>query len=161
MREILRFCEGLPEASFKPDEILLEEQRRAGVLYILIEGEVEVLKGDYAVRRVSEPGSIFGELSVLLDLPHTASVKAVTPCRLYRVKQANEFLRTNQDLSYLLAKLLALRLNSITGYLADLKAQYEDQEDHLGMVDEVLETLSHQQDEAFDAGSDREPDTTL
>ena len=27
------------------------------------------------------------------------------------------------------------------------------------MVDEVLETLVHQQDEPFEAGSDRDPDT--
>ncbi len=76
-------------------------------------------------------------------------------------EQASEFLQKNQELAYLVAKLLAQRLNSITGYLVDLKAQYEEQEDHLGMVDEVLEALVHDQDEPFDPGSDRDPDTTL
>jgi CRP-like cAMP-binding protein len=74
MRAILKFCEGLPEVSTEAGEVLLEEQGSAGVLYVLIDGEVEVRKGDYVVREVSEPGSIFGELSVLLGLPHTASL---------------------------------------------------------------------------------------
>jgi hypothetical protein len=59
------------------------------------------------------------------------------------------------------AELLAQRLNSVTGYLADLKRQYEDHDDHLGMVDEVLETLTHQQADRFEVGSDRDPDPTV
>jgi CRP-like cAMP-binding protein len=161
MQSILKFCKGLPEVTFEPGQTLLGEQERGGVLYVLIEGGVEVVKGNIVVRQIAEPGAIFGELAVLLDVPHTASVRALTRCRLYRVQEANEFLRGNQELTFLLAQLLAQRLSSITGYLMDLKAQYQDHTDHLGMVDEVLETLVHQQDEPFEAGSDRDPDTML
>jgi CRP/FNR family transcriptional regulator, cyclic AMP receptor protein len=31
----------------------------------------------------------------------------------------------------------------------DLKRQYQDREDHLGMVDEVLESLTHEQGRGF------------
>ena len=49
---------------------------------------------------------------------------------------------------------------SVTSYLVDVKKQFEDQQSHLGIVDEVLETLVHAQGagEEVDRGSDREPD---
>ena len=161
MRTILSFCQNLPETTFGPGEVLLAEKDRAGVLYILIEGEVEVLKEDFQISTVSEPGAIFGEISVLLDIPHTATVKALMTSRMYIVQRANEFLQSQPDITYQLARLLAQRLHGITTYLADLKRQFEDQGSHLGMVDVVLETLVHQQDEECTPGSDRDPETTI
>lgn len=161
MRTILSFCHDLPEATFNPGEVLLAEGERTGILYILIEGEVEVLKEDFQITTISEPGSLFGEVSVLLDSPHTATVKALTTSRVYVVQRASEFLQSQADITYQLARLLAQRLHGVTTYLVDLKNQFEDQEGHLGMVDAVLETLVHQQDEECTPGSDRDPDTTL
>ena len=161
MRTILSFCQDLPEATFGPGEVLLAEGERTGILYILIEGEIEVLKGDFQITTISEPGSLFGEVSVLLAIPHTATVKALTVSRAYVVQRASEFLQSQTDITYQLARLLAQRLHGVTTYLVDLKSQFEDQESHLGMVDAVLETLVHQQDEECTPGSDRDPDTTL
>jgi hypothetical protein len=77
-------------------------------------------------------------MSALLDMPHMA------------------FLESNKEVAFLLAQLLAL--HGVTTYLADLKAQFEDQENHLSMVDEILETLVHDQRREFTPGSDRDPD---
>ena len=161
MRTILSFCQGLPEKTFGPGEVLLAERGREGILYILIAGQVEVLKGDFQINTVSEPGAIFGELSILLDIPHTATVRTLSPSRAYVVERAGEFLQSHTDISYQLAKLLAQRLHGITTYLVDLKSQFEGQQDHLGMVDEVLETLIHQQAEECTPGSERDPNTTI
>jgi CRP/FNR family cyclic AMP-dependent transcriptional regulator len=161
MLTLLNYCHGLPEKLFKPDEILLAEGGEDRKLYILIEGEVEVLKGETQVSTQTEPGSVFGELAVLLDIPHTATVRAITPSRTYQVEDAESFLQSNTDLAFQLAKLLAKRLNNITTYLVDLKNQFEDQQDHLGMVDEVLETLLNQQIEKHSPGSERYPDTSI
>jgi hypothetical protein len=49
----------------------------------------------------------------------------------------------------------------MTSYLADLKAQFHDRSDHLGMVDEVLASLMHHQDDEVIPGSDRYPDVKL
>jgi hypothetical protein len=35
----------------------------------------------------------------------------------------------------------------VTTYLADLQHQFSEREDHLGMVDEVLDSLLHHQNE--------------
>lgn len=161
MRSILTHCRDLPEQRVAAGEVLLAEGQRARVLYILIEGAVEVQKGGIQIRRVEEPGALFGELSVLLDGAHTATVKAVSECRVHRIDRAAEFLRFNTEVAYAVATLLAQRLDSITGYLVDMKKQFEGSDEHFGMVDEVLEALVNQQDEALDLGSERDPDTTL
>ncbi len=161
MVSMLDLCGDLSERAFTPGDVLLEEGATSGALYLLIDGAVEVLKGDVHVSTVREPGAIFGEISILLGIPHTATVRAVTACRVHEVDQASTFLRSHQEITYQLGQLLAQRLHSMTTYLADLKRQYEDQEDHLGMVDEVLETLNHQQLARLDVGSDRDPDPSM
>jgi CRP/FNR family cyclic AMP-dependent transcriptional regulator len=161
MRSIFSFCQGLPEKSFKPGEVLLAEGERAGLLYVLIEGEVEILKGDFHVHTIAEPGAIFGEMSVLLESPHTATVRTVVPTRMYVAEHANAFLRSHTDLAYQVAKLLAQRLHGVTTRLVDLKHQFEDHTDHFGMVDKVLEPLVYQQNEELNLGSDRDPDPMM
>ena len=47
---------------------------------------------------------------------------------------------------------------TITGYLVDLRRQYADRTDHLGLVHTVLESLGHHQGRAVEPGSEREPD---
>ena len=50
------------------------------------------------------------------------------------------------------------RVDVMTGYLADLRHQYGDHEGGLGMIDEVLASLSHSPRVEVDPGSERETD---
>jgi CRP-like cAMP-binding protein len=161
MRDILRLCAGMPERTVPAGETILREGERSGALYVLIDGSVEVLKADVQVNTVSDTGAIFGEMSVLLDAPHVATVKTLVPSRFYVSDDAAGFMRSDPALSLAVSKLLARRLNAVITYLADLKRQFEGQDDHLGMVDEVLETLVHHQGEEHSPGSDRDPDPTV
>jgi CRP/FNR family cyclic AMP-dependent transcriptional regulator len=154
---ILDLSHALPVRSFEPNVVLLAEGERTGLLYVLIDGEVEILKGDFQIAIVSDPGAIFGEISVLLDIPHMATVRAVTPCSAYVVEGGDAFLRSHEEIAYHLSKLLAQRLHGLTTYLVDLKRQFEHHDDHLSMVDDILETLVHQQRHSFTPGSDRDP----
>lgn len=157
MSELFDFCQSLPEVEFAAGEIILPEGSKTGLIYILKDGEAEVVKRDIQVTLIDEPGSIIGELSVLLDLPHMATVRAVKPSRLYKVEDPAEFLRSSTEVCYHLAHLLAQRLHSVTNYLVDIKEQYKDRDDHLGMIDEILDTLIHQQGQNPTPGSDRDP----
>lgn len=161
MQSVLSLCRGLPEKTFRQGDVLIAEGGRDKLIYVLIEGGVDIYKGDILVSSQRDPGAIYGELAVLLDVPHTATVKASTDSRTYFVADANAFLRSHPDLSFQLASLLARKLNSITTYLADIKHQFEDRDDHLGMVDEVLASLLHEQVEELEPGSARYPDDTI
>lgn len=160
MKTILKYCKNLPEKQFLTSEDLIIEGGQEEKLYILIEGEVEIYKGETFIAVQDEPGAIFGEMSLLLGLPSTATVKATLPTRTYEVSNGNVFLKTNPDLSYLLATLLAKRLHNVNTYLVDMKKQYEDRLDHLCLMDEVLESLLIQQLDKVQSGSARytEPD---
>ena len=162
MASILDNCVGAARKEFAAGAVLLSEGETSGRLYVLAEGSVEVLRGDTQVAVVGDAGSVFGEMSVLLNQPHTATVRAISPVGVFVFEDAESFLKSNPEIAFFLGKLLAERLNAATTYLVDLKRQFEGQGNHLGMVGEVLETLIHQQHEEFTpCPQDREADPRL
>jgi CRP/FNR family transcriptional regulator, cyclic AMP receptor protein len=141
--------------------VLIAEGMRSGRLYVLAEGSIEVVRGETQVAVVSEPGSFFGEMSVLLDLPHTATVRALSPATVYAFDDADTFMRSDPEIALLVARMLAQRLNAATTYLVDIKRQYAGNGNHLGMVSDVLASLIHNQEPDFTPGSDRQPDPAV
>jgi CRP-like cAMP-binding protein len=141
--------------------LLLSEGTTSGRLFVLAEGSLEVMRGDTRVAVVSEPGAFFGEMSVLLNVPHTATVRALAPSTVYAFDDASTFLRSDPDITLILARMLAQRLNAATTYLVDLKRQYGGGANHLGMVSDVLASLIHNQEPEFTPGSDRQPDPAM
>ncbi len=161
MASILDNCVGAPRRDFPAGTILLSEGETSGSLYILAEGSVEVLRGDTQVAVVAEAGAVFGEMSVLLNRPHTATVRTTSPVCVFVFDDAESFMKSNPEIAFFLGRLLAERLNAATTYLVDLKRQFEGQGDHLGMVGEILETLIHQQSEDFSFEPEDEADPRL
>jgi len=127
--------------------LLLEQGQASAPLLVLLSGEVEVLRDEVRVARTSEQGAVFGEMSALLGTTCTASVRALTLTTVAVVEHPEDFFRSSPEAALFVARLLARRLDSLNRYLVDVKAQYEGH-DHLGMVDDVLETLMHRQPRA-------------
>jgi CRP/FNR family transcriptional regulator, cyclic AMP receptor protein len=140
---ILELCRDLEQVHFAPGELMLPEGGKTGCMYILISGKLEVMKGTTPITFITEPGSIVGELSVLLDLPHQVGVSAAEDTLCHVTRGGRAFLTSRPELTLFVAELLAKRLKGMIGYLADLKSQYEDRKDQLGMVDEILLNLAH------------------
>jgi CRP/FNR family transcriptional regulator, cyclic AMP receptor protein len=67
----------LPLATYKAGETVLAAGSRSGRLLILRNGAVAIIKDAIEIAKVVEPGAVFGELSALLDQPHTADVRAL------------------------------------------------------------------------------------
>lgn len=157
MRAILDHCGALPLEHMTGGSVILQEGQNTGRVYVLAEGRIEVLRGGTQVTVLDEPGSLIGEMSVLLGVPHTATARALGDVKVHVITGAAEFFSAHPSLSWLVARLLANRLNAATTYLVDLKRQFADSSDHFEMVSEVLETLIHQQEQDFHPGSDRDP----
>lgn len=130
--------EGLPLDSFEAGEVLIHENSERGALFFLVSGTVEVSKQGQLITRVREPGAMFGEMSVLLKCKHTATVTAIdrVDCRV--VEDPDEYLALHPEVTLYVCRILARRLDSLNKYLVDIKEQFADRADHLGMVDEVL-----------------------
>ena len=144
MSAIIESLQGREVRRLETGQILISQGDKTHCLYFLIEGEVQVLKDEVPVAVASQPGLVFGEVAVLLDIPHTATVRATKPCAFYVVEKPGEFLKASPVICLHVCELLARRLDSLTKYLVDVKHQFEGH-DHIGMVDEVLETLLHRQ----------------
>ena len=141
MADILDYCDGLAKISFKPGQVILPENERLGRLYVLVTGQVEVIRERTAVTLVDEPGSIFGEMAVLLDMPHTATVKALSAVTAYEIPDALTFLDKRPEFSLAIATMLARRLYYTTSYLVDLQQQAAGKRQDLDLVDQILATL--------------------
>ena len=161
MRDILEYCIGGTKRSVAAGAEVLHEGGRTGHLYVLIEGRLEVIKGDAVVAVITEPGAVLGEMSVLLDKPHTATVRAAQDATLYEIDDAAAFLRKQPAVAILIARMLAQRLNAANTYLADLKHQYADHGTHLAMVGEVLQSMINLPPSEVAPGSDRQSDPRI
>jgi CRP/FNR family transcriptional regulator, cyclic AMP receptor protein len=161
MRAILDHCSGAVQRQVPAGTFLIHEGGKTGHLFILIEGRLEVIKGDAVVAILSEPGAVLGEMSVLLDQPHTATVRAASDSLVYELDDAAAFLREQPEVSLLLARLLAQRLNVATTYLADLMHQYADHGTHLSMVGEILQSMINLPPMQVAPGSDRQSDPRM
>lgn len=144
MNPFLELVAGLPARELAAGEFLLRQDDPCDALHILLAGEVEVLRDDIRVAKTAEAGAVFGEMSLLLGGPCTASVRALVPSRFASVGNPREFLAGSPAACLHVAELLAHRIDALNRYLVDVKHQYEGH-DHLGMVDDVLGTLMHRQ----------------
>jgi CRP-like cAMP-binding protein len=157
MRSVLEYADPGSRTEVPAGTVLLSEGGKSGRLYVLAEGSIEVMRGDVQVAVVSEPGAFFGEMSVLLDVPHTATVRTLSQATVHAFDDADAFLRSEPEIALTVARMLAQRLNAATTYLVDLKRQYAGSNNHLGMVSEVLAGLLNIQGPEFTPGSDRQP----
>jgi CRP-like cAMP-binding protein len=124
MRAVLEHCAGGRETSFPVGTQLICEGETTGRLYVLVDGQLDVIKDGTVVASVAEPGAIIGEMSALLDQPHSATVRTASAAKLYEFDDAASFLRSQPSVALLVAKTLAQRLYNATTYLADVKRQY-------------------------------------
>jgi CRP/FNR family cyclic AMP-dependent transcriptional regulator len=144
MNSILEEFRHLDADHVKKGDAILEEGSQSQVLYVLAHGSVDVYKGETRVASSSEPGAVFGEISVLLDAPHTATVRAAEDSTFYKVENPEHFLQAHPVVALHVSRLLAKRLDTLTRYLIDVKQQFEG-DDHIGMVDDILDSLINRQ----------------
>jgi CRP/FNR family transcriptional regulator, cyclic AMP receptor protein len=97
---------------------VFKEGERPQGLMVLLEGTVEVIKegGGETLATIDAP-TVLGEISLLMEGPHTASVRAKTACEfsLLTSTQFHRLLREENLAAYkviaILAEVLARRLN--------------------------------------------------
>jgi CRP/FNR family cyclic AMP-dependent transcriptional regulator len=153
--DLLSLTAHLPEITLEPGDTLVAEGGTGGALWVLLEGELEVSKGAVQVSTISAPGSLVGEISVLLDVPYTATVRALVASKLRVAADGRALLDMDPQVARLVAMGLASRLNVVTHYFADLKRQYGDAPG-LSMVGDVLAQLAQRQAMPVRSGSLRD-----
>ena len=131
----------LPLTPFAEGEILLNEGAAGSQIFFLMSGTLEVRKDNVMITRVRERGAMFGEMSVLLGCPHTATVRAWSDVECRVADDPQQFLLAHPEVMFYISRVLARRLESLNRYLVDVKQQLRSQAGHVGMIDGVLEAL--------------------
>jgi CRP-like cAMP-binding protein len=116
---LLRRIETMPLATYQPGETVIAAGTKTGRLLILKKGAVTIRKNGTVIAEVTEPGAVFGELSALLNQPHTADVRTLEASE-FRVAHADLLVEDPVVLLYV-AAILAQRLNLANEALIDVK----------------------------------------
>jgi len=127
-----RLCAALPVLQSQPGDRIVEEGEAARALYVILSGEVEILKrstqGTDVRVALLGGGDWFGEMSLLDIQPRSASVVCVAPAALLRItnRDVDELLYRADLKGYTLlvmniARELSRRLRVADGILVDLQ----------------------------------------
>jgi CRP-like cAMP-binding protein len=103
-------------------EIIFSEGDIGTEMYIIQSGTIELLKsigGETRVLSTLEKGDFFGEMSVLEDLPRTASARAKTDVEVVRINGAlfDAMLKNNTEIAIRMMRKLSRRLREASAQL--------------------------------------------
>ena len=108
--------------------------------------------------RIAHPGAVFGEMSWILDKTATATARATTDVTVHVDRRPGDVLPRAPGAALGVLQMTAARLDGLTQYLVDVKRQFAGNEDHLAMIDRILDTLVHHQAPRPRTGSARDPE---
>lgn len=105
---------------FPPGKVLFDEGDVTKEMYILLKGEVEVVKNDKRLAVINANGSFIGEMATLLNAPRSAKVITVSKSVLLKVEpeDVDVLFKVTPELGYSLSRSLAERLAIMTEKVA-------------------------------------------
>jgi CRP/FNR family cyclic AMP-dependent transcriptional regulator len=110
----------LPLATYKAGETVLAAGSRTGRLLFLKNGAVAVVRQGIEIAWSAQPGTVFGEISALLNRPHPADVRTLEPSQFYVADAAALLAQDTVALLYV-AAVLAERLDAANQAFLNLK----------------------------------------
>jgi CRP/FNR family cyclic AMP-dependent transcriptional regulator len=157
--DVLRLADGAPERTVARGEAIITFGDADPALFVLVSGALEVRRNGVTLAHLTDPGTIVGELSLLLGTRASADVVAVEPSVVRRLDDAEQLFRDVPEFGRHLAVVLARRLHRVTTFMGDLQEQFADRPGTLGLVPTVLQGLLSHEHADVDLGSDRETDS--
>jgi CRP-like cAMP-binding protein len=100
----------LPVVTYQVGETVIAYGSRTARLLILKKGAVAIIKEDTEIAKVTEPGAVFGELSILLDQPNKVDVRALETSQFHVADTA--VLLTQNPIAAYVAMVLAGQLDN-------------------------------------------------
>jgi len=127
---------GLPVVEFVKGDIVMEEGKTGKCVYVLKEGAVSVATAGREICKINEPLTIFGEISILLETEHTATVTAEEDCVFHAIDDFVEFIKGQPESGLHVAKILCSRIANMNHTFIEIKNEIEElqADDNAGSV---------------------------
>ena len=125
--------------------VILHEGDRANSIYILVSGQLDVIKGGKKIYEINKPGAFFGELSFLLGtLPIASVISAVEDTSFLKIpkEETKDLWIRFPELSKNLATILAERLHETTNVAQGFREFCDRMPDAVIMTDRKCKVLS-------------------
>lgn len=113
----------------EPGTVVLREGDRGQGLLVLLEGSAEIVKhdaghDDVVISTVEAP-TVVGEMSLITERPHSATVRARTPCE-FQLLTRSQFERLLKSESLAAYKLVATLADVIAGRLTRMDEKFAE-----------------------------------
>ena len=141
MTSLLALTATRPTRTLAAGEILLVQGEAGGDLFILMGGKLLVVRDGVTIATISQPGTLVGEMSVLLGTRNSATVRAETETRVRVIRDAIKLLDSEPDLARRVATLVAGRLDATSALLVELTKQNKGKASEQGLLSRILTTL--------------------
>lgn len=158
MIDVVALTQGMPERDVPAGVSIFDDGAGTTPVLVLVSGRLRVLQGGAEIAVIDQPGAFVGEIGALLATARTADVVAAEDSVVRTIGEPEAVFSAHPQLALELARQLAGRLHRLVAYLGDVREQYADRDDHLGMLDVVLARLSSRPPVDIEPGSDRSPD---
>lgn len=113
--ELARVALIATELDFGPGEVLMHEGELGESMYLIVDGQVDVIKGQITIAVLGHRESV-GEMAVLDSEPRSATVRAKTATRVLRISKEDfyELLDERHEIARAIIKVLSQRLRLTT-----------------------------------------------
>ncbi len=126
MNLVYHFLHARNTRTLEPGTVLFKEDDPVGPMYVLLEGAARVVIADHVVE-MAGAGTLLGEMALVDEQPRSATVVAVSQCRVLAIGRA-EFdllVREKPEFARHVMKVLTYRLRRMNALFNDLQAQRE------------------------------------
>jgi CRP/FNR family transcriptional regulator, cyclic AMP receptor protein len=123
MNLVYHFLHARNTQLLEPGSVLFKEHDAVGPMYVLLEGAARILVAGHVVE-MAGPGTLLGEMALVDDLPRSATVVAIAPCRVLPIGRA-EFdllVREKPEFARHVMQVLVHRLRRMNELFSEMKA---------------------------------------
>ena len=84
---LVSICRITQEQDHPAGHVLIREGEQGNSLYLIVDGEVEILKEDTPVMTLNQRGTCIGEMALMSDEPRSATIKTTRSTKLLKISR--------------------------------------------------------------------------
>ena len=140
MDSLLTLTQSQPTLTLAAGETLIVQGAAGGDLFILDDGQLVVERDGVRIATLTRPGSLVGDMSVVLGRKSSATVKAERGSTVRVIRAARAYLEQNPQLAMMIAEMMATRLDATSALLVELTQQHGGKVEQ-GLLGRILSAL--------------------